>query len=124
MEENRYVIKQYSEAFKLKVVKEIEAGKFSIEGARKLYGIGGSYTINKWIKRLGKNHLLGKVVRIETMEEIDRLKQLEKEKKELESALAQAQLKIISLEKLIEVASREMGVDIKKNTNIKQLKKS
>lgn len=124
MEDSRKEIKQYSESFKLKVISEIESGQLSKEAAKKLYGIGGHTTIYRWIKKLGKNHLLGKVVRIEAMGEIERLKQLEKEKKELESALAQAQLKIISLEKLIEVASREMGVDIKKNTNIKQSKNS
>ena len=48
------VITTYSTAFRLKVITEIEKGKLSIEGARKLYGIGGSATIQKWLKKYGE----------------------------------------------------------------------
>jgi len=48
-------------------------------------------------------------------DEVSKLKQLEKEKKELESALANAHLKLITYETLIEVAEEELGVDLKKN---------
>jgi len=47
---------------------------------------------------MGKNHLLNKIVRIELTDEVNMLKQKEKEKRELESAFAQAHLKIMSLE--------------------------
>ena len=105
----------YSLSFKQKVVSEIESGKLSQEGARKLYGIGGGQTIQKWLKKFGKLQLLNKVVRIELKDELSRLKQLEKEKKELESALAQAHLKMIVYESIIEIAEEELGVDLKKN---------
>jgi len=39
---------------------------------------------------MGKNHLLNKVVKIELTDEVNMLKLREKEKRELESALAQA----------------------------------
>ncbi len=48
-------------------------------------------------------------------DEVSRLKQLEKEKKELESALARAHLKLITYESIIEVAEEELGIEIKKN---------
>jgi hypothetical protein len=47
-------------------------------------------------------------------DETDRLKQLEKEKEALESALAQAHLKIITLESLLEVAEEHQQKDLKK----------
>lgn len=109
------VTKQYSISFKQKVISEIESGKLTREGARKLYGIGGGSVINGWIKKFGKMHLLNKVVRIELTDEISKLKQLEKEKKELESALAQAHLRLIVYESIIEIAEEEYGVDLKKN---------
>ena len=77
--------------------------------AKRLYDITGGDTIERWIKKLGKNHLLNKVVRIEMTDEVSRLKRLEKEKRELESALAQAHLRIVTLEKTIEVIESKYG---------------
>ncbi len=118
--QTRRTIYRYSQAFKLKVVSEIESGKFTIEGARKVYGIGGTNSIQNWIKKFGKLELLNKVVRIEMKDEVSRIKQLENEKKQLESALAQAHLKILSYETLIEVAGENLGMDLKKNFKPKE----
>ncbi|MGE5353582.1 MAG: transposase [Acidobacteriota bacterium] len=124
MEDYRRVIIRYSQAFMVKVIGEIEQGQLTVPEAMRLYGIKGSDTIPRWMKKLGKNHLLNRMVRVEVMGEAHRIKELEKEKRELESALAQAQLKIIGLEKLIEIASRESGQDLKKNSATGQSKKS
>ncbi len=121
METRQKITKQYSLSFKQKVISEIESGKLTKEGARKLYGIGGGSLINVWIKKFGKLHLLNKVVRIELKDEVSKLKQLEKEKKALESALAQAHLKLITYETIIEVAEEELGIDLKKNLKSEQL---
>jgi transposase-like protein len=117
MNQEQKITKQYSLSFKQKVVSEIEGGKLTKSGARKLYGIGGGSVINGWIKKFGKLHLLNKVVRVEMKDELSKMKQLEKEKKELESALANAHLKLITYESLIDVAEEELGVDLKKNLN-------
>lgn len=119
---NTKIIKRYSLAFKQKVVSEIETGQLSIGEVRKLYDITGNGTVEKWIRNFGKNHLLSKVVRIEMTDEVSRLKQLEKDKQALESALAQTQLKLLAMESLIEVAEQEYGIDIKKNCGAKGLK--
>ena len=115
MSEVQRTIKRYSLSFKQKVIGEIESGKLTKSEARRLYGIGSDTSIQKWIKQLGKLHLLNKIVLIELKDEVSKLKQLEKEKKELESALAQAHLKLITYESIIEVAEEELGIDIKKN---------
>lgn len=93
--------RRYSVAFQLKVVGEIESGKHGIEGARRLYDIGGAATIQGWIRKHGKNHLLNKVVRIEMADEQAKLKQSEREKAELERALGKSQLKVLYLEAVI-----------------------
>ena len=46
----------YSEAFKQKIVEEIEAGKYSIVEAKRIYDICGNGTINNWIRKRDKNH--------------------------------------------------------------------
>jgi transposase len=113
----------YSEAFKQKIISELESGKLTIEQARRIYNIGGGSTIQKWIKKYGKNHLLGKIVRIEMPEEVNELKKLKKKKAELESALAKAHLKILSLESIIETAEEELGVELKKSSGKNQSSK-
>ena len=111
---------RYSEPFKLHVVSEIESGGLSIEGARRRYGIKGGETIQNWIRHYGKNHLLGKIVRVERPEEKDRIKKLEAKVRELESALANSQVKLFAYESLIEVAEEHYGADFKKNFGAKQ----
>jgi transposase-like protein len=120
MEETGKTLYYYSTAFKQKVISEIESGQHSIEQARKIYNIGGSSTISKWIKKFGKNHLLGKKVRIEMADEIDQIKKLQKEKAELESALVKAHLKILTLETIIESAEEDLGIELKKSTGTGQ----
>jgi transposase-like protein len=119
MEERRITYK-YSVAFKQKVIREIETGQISsVCEAQRIYDIRGNGTIQKWIRKLGKNELIGKVVRVEMKEEKDKLKSLEQEKRQLERALAQAHIKVVALESLIEVAEEHYGVDFKKNFTAK-----
>ena len=113
---------RYSQAFKQKVVSEIENGNLTVTRAQALYGIGGGETIQNWLRKLGKAHLLNKVVHIEMKEEQNKVKELEKEKRALESALAQAQLKIIALESTIKVLEEDTGVTVKKRIDTASLK--
>jgi transposase-like protein len=108
------LIYRYSPAFKQKVISEIESGELSIEAARRIYDIRGKTTIQKWLKRVGKYDSLYKVIRIEMKGERDKLKELEKQKKQLESALAQEHLKNICLEALIDSIEKHYGIDVKK----------
>lgn len=111
---------RYSESFKLHVISEIESGDLTIEGARRHYGIKGGETVQKWLRRYGKNHLLGKVVRVEHPEEKDRIKELEAKVRELESTLAQSQVKLFAYESLIDVAEKHYKADFKKNFGARQ----
>ena len=110
---------QYSHAFKQKVVGEIESGKITRNAAKELYGIKGSSTINYWIKKMGKNHLLNKVVRIELKDEPSKLKELKEHTRELEKALADAHLKLLAYETYIEVAEAELGRSLKKKPELR-----
>ncbi len=111
---------RYSMAFKHHVVSEVESGRLSLTKARQRYGIGGAVTISQWIRKFGKNHLLPKVVRVETPKERDRVRTQTKRIRELESALADAHIKIMAYESLIEVAEQEYKLDLKKNCGTKR----
>ncbi|MFQ6611300.1 MAG: transposase [Fidelibacterota bacterium] len=113
---------RYSESFKQKVISEIERGRYSIAQAVKVYGVSDR-SLYTWLHKYGKNHLIGKIVKVEMKGEADRIKQLENEKKELESALAQAHLKIITLESTIECAEDIYKFDLKKKSGSGALKK-
>ena len=121
MENGQRVFHRYSLAFKQKVVAEIERGELRIGDAQRIYDIRGNETIQSWIRKLGKNHLLNKVVRIEMKDEKERIKELEKQVKGLESALAQSHVKNIALESLIECAEEHYQTDLKKNFGGKEL---
>lgn len=88
-------IMRYSEAFKLKIVNELETGKLScINEARTRYGIIGCGTIQYWIRKYGKNHLLNKVVKVQTLDEKNKIKEQALRIRKLEKALADAYLDI------------------------------
>ena len=123
MESGQRVFHRYSLAFKQKVVSEIERGELKIGDAQRIYDIRGNDTIQSWIRKLGKNHLLNKVVRIEMKDEKERIKELEKQVKGLESALAQSHVKNIALESLIECAEEHYQTDLKKNFGGEELGK-
>ena len=84
---------RYSEAFKVKVVNELETGKLStVSGAMELYGIRGSETVKKWLQNYGKNHLLNKVVTVQTADEKSEIKKYKTDIRKLKEALADAHL--------------------------------
>jgi transposase-like protein len=119
---------RYSEAFKLKVVSELESGKLESQAAaRRKYGIKGGGTIRQWIKKFGKNHLLGKVIRVETPQDADEKKQLEDRIEKLEKALADAKVKEVLNEAYFNVACNKFGVtdieEFKKKLDVKLSKK-
>lgn len=106
---------RYSISFQQKVVREIEEEGLPIEQIKRRYAIGGGQTIQRWVRKFGKNHLLQRVVRIETMDEKDRIKQLEQEIKKLKLALADSVLAQKCLEVVIDEANKEYKTDLKKN---------
>jgi len=86
-------VMRYSEAFKLQVVRELEAGQFQSPcAAGRAYGVKGPGTVAYWVRRYGKNHLLGKVVRVMKADEQAEVKVLRQRVRELERALADAHL--------------------------------
>ena len=116
---NQRIIKRYPNAFKLHVVRQVERGHLSIAQARRRYHIGGSSTIPRWLKAFGTNQHTCTIMRIQTPDEVDQLKDLQRHNQELESALAQAHLKILALESTLTVAEKHYGVDLKKNSAFK-----
>ncbi len=122
MENQTKSLRRYSISFQHRVVKELEEEGVSISVIKRRYDIKGSETIQKWIRKFGKTHLLNQIIRIETMEEKDRIKKLEEEIKRLKLALADSLLAKDCLEVVIDEANKEYKTDLKKNFGSGQLK--
>ena len=103
---------RYSEAFKQQVLRDLDTGRFaSIEAAKRAYGIRGQGTIEAWAVKYGKNHLVGKVVRVETPKEVSELKALRKRVKDLEKALVSERLDRMLDAAYLQIACRTAGIE-------------
>ena len=120
-------VTRYSEAFKMLLVQEFESGKLdSIEHARRLYGIGGASTIQKWLKKYGRNALRTRIVHVQKPNEQDQVKKLKDEIKHLKEALANTQIQSLLNRSVYEVLCEEVGIDpdeFKKKANMQPSKK-
>ncbi len=114
-------IKHYSESFKINVVKEVENGLLSKDGARRKYGIRGKSAVLYWCRKYGQE----KYPIMPVKKSNKSLTPDEKDQRiaELEAKLSHAKLSIDALESLIEVANEIYGVDLKKKVGIKRRKK-
>lgn len=109
----------YSEEFKREIVNDFESGKFSVPQLEKLHGISNP-SIYKWIYKYSTFNEKGSRVVEKKNSSAVKLKQMEARIKELESIVGRKQIKIDYLEKVIDVASDELKIDIKKNSNTPQ----
>ena len=57
MAQNARKVIRYSNSFRRQVVEEVEGG-MSIHALQKRYGIKGGVTIQNWLRKFGKTHLL------------------------------------------------------------------
>ena len=111
--------KQYSEAFKLKVMEELRDGKFkSVKDAARGYGLA-KMSVYRWMHALGFEHLKGRLIYVKTRTEADRIKELEAEVRRLRMALADEVLDHRIDEAALRLMCRRAGVtpeDVKKKS--------
>ena len=101
---------RYSDSFKRQIVDEVERGRHgSLNGVAQAYGIGGMSTIARWIRQYGREDLLPKNVRVETLKERDKLKEARKRIRELEAAVADAHMDYCLERGFLRVACERLG---------------
>jgi transposase-like protein len=109
---------RYSEAFKVRLVEDVARGKYaSLAEAQRRNGIGGGETLTAWIKRYGRGDILPKRIKVETVDEIDELKEARKRIRELEAALADAHMDYCLESAFLDIACERLGTtteDLKK----------
>ena len=112
---------RYDEAFRIRVVREVEGGQLSKEAVRRKYGIRGKTTVLSWCRKYGREdypYMPGNLSK-------KKLNGDEKDQRiaELERQVQQARIAIDALESLIEVANEMYGTDLKKKVGLKRSKK-
>jgi transposase-like protein len=104
---------RYSEAYKRQIVKEAESGKYnSLNSLAKAYGIGAMSTVSRWIRKYGRDDLLPRNVRIETLKERDELKAARKRIRELEVAMADGHIEYCLEKGYLQAACDRLGMDM------------
>ena len=104
----------FSEEFKKAKVKEIETRQITIAKIVSLYGVSRT-SVNKWIHKYSPHYKKATRLVVELESESKKTERLLKEVAELERKVGQKQLEIDFLNKLIEISSEELGIDLKKN---------
>lgn len=109
--EHRY----FSEDFRKARVREIERGTATVAEVGKAYGVSQT-AVYKWVYRYSTMQKKGLRQVVEAKSATQKVLSLKEEVKDLHARLGEKQLRIEFLEKLIELASEEYGIDLKKST--------
>lgn len=112
--------KDYSLAFKLQVVAEVEKGELNYKQAQKRYGIQGRSTVLVWLRKLGNlDWSLPKLRLLENQEPTP-----EQRIKQLEAALQDEKDRNLIYKTMIDIVEKEYGLPIRKKLSTKQSKNS
>jgi len=116
MKKSQHRIKRYSEQFKRSRVREYDSGRFSVSELSRMYGFTNQ-AMYKWIRKFSNLPQQDILIVEEKHSASKKLKEYEDRIRDLERAVGLKQLELDYLNKLIEIAENEMGIDIKKNSN-------
>lgn len=110
----------FSEEFKRNQVKNIVDKRITIRELSKDYGVSRT-AIYKWLYRYSIHYSQKTILVVQMESEEQKTKYYKQRTSDLERVVGQKQLEIDFLSKLLEVASEELGFDIKKNFSTKLL---
>lgn len=104
--------RDYTMAFKLSVVAQVEKGEMTYKQAQALYGIQGRSTVLKWLRKHGTLDWSRPMVHTR---KAPKAKETPAQKiKRLEKELEEEKIKTMLLNKMIEISDRELGTSIRK----------
>jgi transposase-like protein len=103
----------FSPTLRKDIVRLIESGKISVAAASREYDVSKT-TIYRWIYRYSTYNKKGAVLVVDKDSQAEKLKQMQQKIAELEQAVGHKQMQIDYYEKFIDLASEEVGEDLKK----------
>lgn len=113
--ENR-LLRTFSEDLKRKIVKDLVTGKAAVAAVCREYAVSKT-SVYRWLRKYSPYSEKGVKVVLEMDSEGYRTRELEQRLKAAEAALGRKQMEVDFLEKMIEIAAEQYGIDIKKKLN-------
>ena len=101
----------------MEAVRELERGDLPYMEIQRKYGIKGTSTVQKWVRKYG-NGTRGKVIRVERPQEINELKRLKARVRLLEASLANAHIEAALERAYTRIACQRAGI-----TDVAEFKK-
>lgn len=103
----------FSEELKREIVSQIEKNKIAVHSASREYGVNRS-SIYNWLNKYSRTLKRGQTIVVEKESEQRKNEELRAKIAELERIIGRKQMEIDFLNKVIEIGSEEVKVDIKK----------
>lgn len=119
-EKYEHIRRRFSDDLKRQLVGEIDQGKIRVSAVAKEYSVSKN-AVYQWLAKYSIHYKRETRVVMEKLSTESKLKALRARVAELERNVGQKQLELEYLEKVIEVASTELGLDIKKKSGHKPL---
>ena len=116
--------RRYSDAFKRKVVSDIQNGLYSANQALAIYKIGGTMTVYNWLAKYDHGNVFAhRGGRMKNTKK-DTVVDMKSRIRYLEQIVSDLNIEKKILETTIDIVSEEYGIDLKKNIGNALLSKS
>lgn len=121
----RTKVNKFTDDFKLQVVQEYLSTEISQEELKKKYNFGGNNNIPNWMRKFGLSKPSEDQIQLHRFMAKEKQKssseqELELKIKKLEEELKREQFKTLALNTMINIAERELKVDIRKKPGAKR----
>lgn len=118
-------VNSYTDDFKLKVVQEYLISDATFAMLQEKYGIRSGHSITEWIRKFdlappSKSQIELEKAMKEQNQITPREQELELKIKSLEKELERERLRTLALNKMIDIAERDLKIKVRKNSGAKQ----
>jgi transposase-like protein len=118
-------VNKFTDDFKLQVVQDYLSTDISQEELKKKYNFRGSNNIYNWMRKFGLSKPNEEQIQLHRAMRVEKQKssseqELELKVKQLEEELKREQFKTLALNTMINIAERELKVDIRKKAGAKR----
>jgi transposase-like protein len=118
-------VNHYTDDFKLQVIQDYVSSGISKEELKRKYNFTGCNNIYRWMRKFGLSKPSEDQIQLHQTMKIEKQKssseqELELRIKKLEDDLKREQFKVLALNTMINIAERELKVDIRKKAGAKR----
>ncbi len=118
-------VNSYTDDFKLKVVQEYLMSDATVSEVQKKYGIKCRSCISDWVRKFGLHKPTEREIEFERAmkeqsQKTPREQELELENSQLKKELEKERLRTVVLNKMIDIAERDLKIKVRKNSGAKQ----